>query len=126
MRYILSSAVFFSLFSTGCATYQYAHNVKLMSFDDNLEKGQSVGPIRGEDCTWTVLGYQLGGLPTLDRAFINARNQAGAMESAGLTKTETNKASGLRYVQNVSTSRDGFDAVIVGKNCLVVKGTGYR
>lgn len=125
MRYTIS-AVFFGLIMSGCATYQHAHNVKLMSFDDNLEKGTSVGPIRGEDCTWRFLGYQLGGLPTLDRAFINARNQAGALESAGFSKTESNKASGLRYVQNVSTENDGFDAVIVGKTCLVVKGTGYR
>ncbi len=112
---------------SGCATYNYASNMKMVGFDDNGQKGQSVGNIRGEDCTWRVLGYQLGGLPTVDRAFTNARNQAGAMEAAGLSKN-VNDRSGppLRYVNNVSTANDGFDAVVVGKQCIVVTGVGYR
>ncbi len=100
---------------SGCASYNYAQNMKLVSFDDNLQKGQAVGNIRGEDCTWKVLGYQLGGLPTLDRAFVNARSQGGE-----------NASSPLRYVNNLSTATDGFDAGIVGKNCIVVTGVGYR
>jgi hypothetical protein len=112
----------------GCASYPYASQVKLVAFDDNLQKGQSSGPIRGEDCTWTVLGMQMGGLPTLDRAFINARNQAGSLESAGLSNGASGRQGGgpLRYVNNVSTEREGFNAVLFGKQCLVVKGTGYR
>ena len=43
--------------------------MKQVSFSDDVKKGQAVGNIRGEDCTWTVLGYKLGGDPTLDRAF---------------------------------------------------------
>jgi hypothetical protein len=113
------------LFLGGCASYQYAQQVKLVSFDDNIEKGQSVGPIRGEDCTWTILGMQMGGLPTLDKAFINARNQAGSMESAGFKSNEKHENT-LRYVNNVSTENDGFNALLFGKQCLVVKGGGYR
>jgi hypothetical protein len=96
----------------GCASYDYAQNLKLVGFDENVQKGQSVGNIRGEDCTWSVLGYQLGGLPTVDRAFMSAKNQSGG--------------SNLRYVNNVSTKNDGFDAGIVGKKCIVVTGVGYR
>ena len=125
MRLFFTLAVAFAL--NGCASYQYAQNVKLVSFDDNIKKGTSAGTIRGEDCTWSVLGYQLGGKPTVDKAFMNAKNQAGGLESAGfgdLTKKDHSQA--IRYANNVSTERDGFNAVIVGKECLVVKGVGYR
>jgi hypothetical protein len=102
---------------SGCATYQYSKNVKMVSFDEDVSKGKSVGPIEGQDCIWSVLGYKLGGVPTLDRAFANARN--GGSEVASSEKA-------IRYIDNVSTARDGFNAGVVGKQCLVVKGTGYR
>jgi hypothetical protein len=114
---------------TGCATYNYAESVKTVAFSDDVKKGASVGNIRGEDCTWALLGYKLGGDPTLDRAFINAKNQAGGMESAGFGDvTDKTKARGesLRYVNNVHTSRDGFNAGVVAKNCVVVTGIGYK
>ena len=125
MRLYLSLATAAAL--CGCASYQYAQNVKLVGFDENVKKGTAAGNIRGEDCTWTVLGYKLGGDPTVDKAFINAKNQAGGLESAGfgdLTKKDHSQA--IRYVNNVSTAHDGFNALIVGKDCLVVKGVGYR
>jgi len=39
--------------------------VKLVSFDENIRKGKSAGPISGEDCTWSLFGYNLGSLPTI-------------------------------------------------------------
>ena len=115
-----------ALLCCGCATYNYADNVKMISFDENVQKGKSVGQVRGEDCTWTVLGMQLGGLPTVDRAFNNARNGAGTMESAGFSSSSAPKADGLRYVNNVTTKHDGFNAGVVAKNCIVVTGMGYK
>lgn len=112
---------------SGCATYNYAQNLKMVSFDDTGAKGQSVGNIRGEDCTWTILGYQMGGVPTVDRAFTNAKNQAGALESAGWNNGGKDRnGPTLRYVNNVSTANDGFNAGIVAKQCIVVTGVGYR
>lgn len=110
---------------SSCATYKYADKVKMVSFDDNVKKGKSVGSIQGKDCTWMVLGYWLGGQPTLDKAFINAKNQAGFMETAGMGADEK-RGEKLRYINNVSTENDGFNAGIVGKNCLVVSGVGYK
>jgi len=113
---------------SSCATYQYAKNIKSISFDDDVHQGKSVGPVRGEDCIWEIFGYKLGGSPTLDRAFASARNQTssgintvfgGATESVGSDKA-------LRYINHVTTSTDGFDALVVGKKCLIVTGTGYR
>lgn len=114
----------FSLFLTGCASYQQAQNIKMVSFTDNISKGKSSGMVQGQDCTWHVLGYTLGDQPTVDKAFINTRNQSDAMASAGLNKSESENP--LRYVNNVSVERGGFDAKIFGKNCLVVKGEGFR
>ncbi len=121
---------FFSLVAlagllSSCATYQYANNVKLIGFDDNPQKGTSVGNVRGEDCTYTLLGYKLGGDPTIDKAFINAKNQASSMESAGF-KTDATHANAIRYVNNVSTGNDGFDAGLFAKNCIIVTGVGYK
>jgi hypothetical protein len=117
-------ALFAGLMSS-CATYQYANNVKLIGFDDNPQKGISVGNVRGEDCTYMLLGYKLGGDPTVDKAFINAKNQASSLESAGF-KNDASHANAIRYVNNVSTGHDGFDAGLFAKNCIVVTGVGYK
>jgi hypothetical protein len=112
---------------SSCASYNYAHKVKTISFDDNISKGQAVGPIRGEDCTWTVLGKQLGGAPTIDRAFINAKNGAGGLTAAGFGAVDKTDASkGIRYINNATTANEGFNAYLFGKQCLVVTGVGYR
>jgi len=110
-----------------CATYNYAQKVKTISFDDNITKGQAVGPIRGEDCTWTVLGNPLGGAPTIDKAFINAKNGAGALTSAGFSSLDKADASKqIRYINNATTANEGFNAYLFSKQCLVVTGVGYR
>ena len=120
--------VFALVFFSGCATYQYAKNVHMVSFEDNVAKGKAVGPIQGEDCVWEVLGYKLGGLPTLDKAFASARNQTASTITDSFTHGNQVASSdkAIRYINNVSTSYDGFNAVVVGKQCLIVKGTGYR
>lgn len=114
-------------FLCSCATYNYAQKVKTISFDDNITKGKAVGPIRGEDCTWTVLGNQLGGEPTIDKAFINAKTGAGALSSAGFAALDKADASKqIRYINNATTATDGFNALFFGKQCLVVTGVGYN
>jgi hypothetical protein len=95
---------------TGCAsTYQYAKNVKYVSFDGNLAEGKGVGPVRGESCQAFVMGYAIGEAPTLDKAVADARTH-----------------SNLRYLVDVATDNAGFDAYVYRKYCLVVKGTGYQ
>ncbi len=123
-RLLLLTAV--ALASAGCATYNYAHNVKTVSFSENLEKGQSTGNIRGEDCTWQILGYQMGGLPTVDRAFEHARNQTDGGSLSGSMSRSQGGAGNIRYINNVNTKNDGFNAGLFGKTCIVVTGVGYR
>ena len=111
----------------GCTTYPMAQGVKMVSFEDNVEKGKSVGPITGEDCVWSILGYKMGGRPTLDKAMAHARTQSGGgVLDTFKSDKDTNNTNTLRYINNVSTTNDGFNAVVVAKECLVVKGTGYR
>ena len=69
------SIVLMGLLLSGCATYQFAEKVKFLSFSDDLSKGKSVGNIEGEDCTWQILGYELGGAPRVERAVKNAQLQ---------------------------------------------------
>jgi hypothetical protein len=95
--------------ASACTTYQYAKDVKMVSFDDDVTQGHAVGPVRGEDCQSFVLGYPIGENPTLDKAFADAR-----------------KENQLRYMDNVSTDHSGFNAVVYAKRCMVVKGTGYK
>ncbi len=109
----------------GCAIYKYANNVKMVSFSDDISKGKSVGNVRGEDCTWSVLQYKLGGAPTIDKAFINTKKQANTLQSAGFSGSAA-QADALRYVLNVHTENEGFNAYVLKKDCLVVTGVGYR
>lgn len=98
-----------ALSASGCTSYQYAKNLKMVSFDNNVGAGQSVGPVRGESCQAAVMGYPIGEAASLDGAMANAR-----------TKNQ------LRYLNNVSTEDGRFDAYFYSKRCLIVKGTGYQ
>jgi len=111
----------------GCTSYQYARNIPLVAYQENIEKGKAVGPVRGADCTWYVLGYALGGPPTLDKAMSNAKQGAGESVKDAIGGGEAKfGTAGLRYLNNVSTEHDGFNAGVVGKQCLIVKGAGYQ
>jgi hypothetical protein len=99
-----------SLGSSACTSYQYAKNVKLVSFDDNVTTGHSVGPVRGEDCQNLFLGIPIGDPPSLDQAFAEARKDGGR----------------LRYMNNVSSQSTGFNIFVYGQRCVVVMGAGYQ
>jgi len=98
---------------SSCASYNYAQKVKTISFDNDVTTGKAIGPIRGEDCTWVILGMQFGDNPTIEKAVTNARKQGGGLES-------------LRYINNATTSNDGFNAVLFETRCLVLTGVGYK
>lgn len=123
-RNVFRALVMSSLLMGACAHYKVADSIKMVSFEDDVHKGRSLGPVRGEDCVWSIGGYKLGGNPTLDRAMANARSQSGGGVVDSF-KSNSAKAGAVRYMNSVSTENDGFNAVIVGKECLVVKGLGY-
>lgn len=93
----------------GCSSYQYAKNVKMVSFDGDATRGTGAGPVRGKSCQASIFGYPISDAPTLDDAVHDA-----------MTK------GSLRYMNNVSTDTSGFNAVVYARRCIVVKGTGFK
>jgi hypothetical protein len=95
---------------SGCASYTMAKNVKLIGYDEDSSKGKSMGEVRGESCAWQLFGRPVTSPVSLDVAMSDVRARQGM----------------VRYIRNVSTINDGFDAVFVKKHCLVVKAVAYR
>lgn len=105
----------------GCQTYKYADKVKMISFDDILTKGASMGNIRGEDCQTKILGYATGPAPKLDRAIQSLQNQ-----TPGTDNKSGPGGRAIRYLTDVTTEWDKFDIGLYAKHCLIVKGRGYK
>jgi hypothetical protein len=98
------------IFLGGCQTATYVKNAKMLSYDEDVIAGKSIGPVKGEDCVFSVFGNPLGKPPTLETA---------------LGKLKESKPE-VRYLNNVKTEKDGFDIGIVGKNCFIVKAVGVK
>ncbi len=113
-----------SLFLCSCTTYREIKEVKLIGFQEDVSKGKSVGQFEADDCVFHVLGYWLGGSPDMSRAIANARTQKKSKVTDMVTDSKGDAE--IRYMNNVNVSYDGFDAVVFGKRCIVVRGVGYR
>ena len=126
MAFLKGTALIGTLFLSSCQSYHYANKVKLMSFSENMSKGEPVGVVSGKDCAWNILGVQLG-YPTLNRAFLAA--QSGHNTESIVSSFEDREAiskMAYRYLNDVRTDNEGFDAVVVAKNCITVKGKAYK
>ena len=111
---IFSAILFCAFVASGCATHQLAKDFKLIGFEEDISKGKSIGQIRGEDCQTFIFGFPTGNPPSLDRAFSNAKKRG----SAG--------SADFRYVNDIMTSYEGWNALVVAKQCLNVQGQGFR
>ena len=78
----LSVGIFLMAGLTGCATSTHLKKVKLVSFVDDTTGGKSVGTLRGEDCAWRVLGYDIG-TANITRAIDKARTGATDLSDGG-------------------------------------------
>jgi hypothetical protein len=107
---IVVATMALALCMSGCATYRMSKDVKLLGYDEDASKGKSIGEVSGESCDWKVAGYSFSRPASLDEAVADVRTRTG----------------GLRYLTHVSTENAGFDARIVSKNCIVVKGVAYQ
>ncbi|MEO0336225.1 MAG: hypothetical protein AAF202_07515 [Pseudomonadota bacterium] len=94
---------------SGCASHPYANNVKMVGFSGDTKKGRTIGSVEGEDCQWAIFGYPLSEPPRLDKAM-----------------RELVRESNVRYVNKVSSVNEGFNIVLLRKNCIRVSGVGYR
>ena len=119
----LASLVFLAL--VGCTTYTDVKEIKHIGFSDDLSKGKPIGLITSDDCVYHVMGYALGGRPTINKAISNARTQ----KKSNLLDTVHDQGSDLppiRYATNVTTKRGGFDALVLRKDCIEINGRGFE
>ena len=115
--------VFISL--PACTSYRTAKNIKLVGFSDNIVKGRAIGQVKGDDCTFMVLGAMLGGPPTISTAIANARQNRRA-EFGDFLGGQTKSRGGIRYMNNLSARPTGFNVGGFGKSCIEVTGLGYK
>jgi hypothetical protein len=92
-----------------CTTYEYAKDVKMVGFDHDISAGRGVGPVQGESCQGFVLGIPTDEPPTLDKAIADVREK-----------------HALRYLNDVATGFDGFDAIVYARRCITVRGAGFQ
>ncbi len=137
---------------SACATYTVAGQVKVLALSTDLNRGKSVGTVRGEDCTWTYFGFRMQGPPSLERALAGAHPviDPSPDRQASIPKVPTEVPKGvppdappdlppeaqpvahdvghqIRYIEDANTQTDGsFNAGLVAKNCITVTGTGYE
>ena len=112
--------------AVGCQTYEQAREVRLVGFEENVSKGKSVGPIEGSDCVYQVLGYFLGGQPTLRKAVMNARRGKEGSLGDSFGGEGNGGGGGVRYFDNMAVGQDGFNAYVFGKHCITVSAVGYK
>lgn len=124
--YILFLIVICSWFLSSCTTIPVAERVRLVSQSGEVHRGHAVGPIRGEHCAWKLAGFYLSKPPSLDLAIANASefSQPDLLDHF-FAKKQQEKGE-LQYINNLTTEWSGFNALVIGKSCLVVKGVGYR
>ena len=111
----------------GCATvYPTMEEVHHLSFNKEVENPKPIGPIEGSDCSWSIVGYQIGTPPTLSRAATNAMRGKSASLTDMVTGDQISKQDmRLAYMTDVRMENSGFSALGTGKRCIVVKGRGY-
>ncbi len=121
----VAATIWVVLAASGCTTYRTAKELKLVGFEEDVSKGKSVGEVEGGDCVFHVMGYYLGGMPTLSRAFKNASMQRTSSVSDAFGGSNAT-GDRLRYMNNAVVRNDGFDVVIFGKKCILVSGLGFK
>jgi hypothetical protein len=109
--------------TTGCATYPDVGSIKFIGFSDEINKGKPAGQIESDDCVYRVFGYPLGTEPDISSAIANART--GKKSQLSDVVAQSDSTAKVRYVDNVTAQRGGFNAYVFGKSCIEVKGAGY-
>jgi len=123
-KFVIASSLL--ILGTGCASYQIAQDVKLLSFTaEPKAKENSYGSIEGKSCQWSVVGWPLGDRPTVRSAFENAvkGKDGGAIP---FTDAAGKSSQTLSVLRNVSTQTSGMNLYVVGRYCLSVAGLGAQ
>jgi hypothetical protein len=121
----MSLLLILSLLSA-CSSYQYARNVRFMALTNKANEGSSVGLVKGSDCTWWFFDNPLGDPPSLERAVISAQTQKGYHSFNRGSASDSHKSNTIRYLNNVRSENSDSNYWIVKKQCLIVKGQGFK
>jgi hypothetical protein len=115
------------ILTSGCASYQVAQDVKLLSFTEEPKaKEVSYGSIEGKSCQWNVFGYPIGEQPTMRSAFENAVK---GKDGGAIPFTDAAKTAGtqnLSVLRNVSSQTSGMNLYIAHRYCVSVTGLGAQ
>lgn len=124
MKYALLVLCTFHL--AACATHTVAKNLNFVSFDESAKGDQlkTAGSVDGQDCTWSVVGYNIGPEPSVRRAFANTASQT--QDSMIPGQQGTQKSGAIKVVKNISVETGGFDIWLLGRRCITVTGAGFR
>lgn len=109
----------------GCTTVQEVREIKLVSFDDDIKKGKSIGEVESNDCVYHIMGYWLGGAPTVRKSLANSRKQRKSSLTDVVAANYDSDAETVRYIKNVQFEHTGFNYYFFGKRCITTKGLGY-
>lgn len=102
------------------------HEIKQIGYQEDTKKGKSVGRIEGDDCAFRILGYWIGGNPSIGKAMANARTGKKTTISDVAVGDGGIAEGGVRYINNVRYEHTGWDAYIVAKSCIQVVAKGYK
>lgn len=133
MRTLLKIAsLLFVLMTMGCAThkyhdYRYFKSVGLTHDISNLE---NAGMVSAEDCSWKLLGYNIQADPSFEDAYQNAvgLTEQGFTESMaeGFSSKSRLTQTKVRMLTNIRLRNEGWNALIIGKQCLKLNAIAYR
>lgn len=130
MKYLLLFSM--TLIASGCATHLY-HDYryfKAVGLTHDISNLQNAGVVSSEDCSWTVFKYNIQAPPSLEDAFENAvgLREMGFQES--MTDSFSSKSrlteNRVRMLINIRLRSEGWDALIIGKQCLKLHAIAYR
>ncbi|MCX6118682.1 MAG: hypothetical protein NT027_14170 [Proteobacteria bacterium] len=107
------------------------NEVLLIGFVEEPTKGENVGLITGDDCSYTFFDSMSAGSGKLRKAFDSARSGTRSSVKGTLEKDVMGKGSGpkstrIRYFNNVTTETEYSNYVVFSKYCLTVSGKGFQ
>jgi hypothetical protein len=112
--------------ASACTMYHDVREIKLIGFSEDVRKGKAVGQVESDDCVFQALGHYLGGSPDISRAIANAQTGKKSQIGDVVGASEKPRGESVRYINNLTVIQDGFSAMGFGKNCIEVRGMGYR
>ena len=92
------------------------------------QKSEQTGPIVGRKCAWHFFSASFSNPPSVQQALNSAminRNETQWEAIAGSSSTEAIQLNEIRLINNIVVETSGFDAWLIGRQCVFVSGLGY-